>query len=103
MTVQQPGQAWWMPPRRKGQINDELAGGLVLVEGFARELVDGRTAEAGHSIVVKAPNIGFKSWLSPENRGVEDVSIVVCDGSIGYLNRSRRHGRRRSSELVGCI
>ena len=38
-----------MPPRRKGQINDELAGGLVLDEGFAREFVDGRMAEAGHS------------------------------------------------------
>ncbi len=34
-----------MPPRRKGQIMDELAGGPVLDQGFARELVDRARAE----------------------------------------------------------
>ena len=34
-----------MPPRRKGQIMDELAGGPVLDQGFARELVDRARSE----------------------------------------------------------
>ena len=45
ITVYEPDQAWWMPLRRKGQIMDELAGGPVLDQGFARELVDRARSE----------------------------------------------------------
>jgi len=36
-----------------------------------------------------------KYWLQvlTENRGVDDVCIVVCDGLKGLPKRSRRHGR----------
>ena len=39
-----------MPPRRKGQIMDELAGGPVLDQEFARELVD-RVRSEGVNLV----------------------------------------------------
>ena len=49
---------------------------------------------------------GAKYWLQVlteiENRGVDDVCIVVCDGSKGCPNRSKRRGRWRSFRPVCC-
>jgi hypothetical protein len=77
-----------MPPRRKGKTLDELAGGPVLDQGFARELLSS-LGELMCAIATFVPYCLESAW----GRAISytDLPNVLCDPFSAISRKSDAH------------